>query len=254
MMNRPRISRLTRSCVAAALGASAWSVSPVAHAQAAAPALAPGQKPPCVPASAYMLGYDCELFPLPNAPAAPAPAAAPAVVVAVVPVPVVVPVAAPPAPAVAVPAAGGAAVAVPTPAEEPPPADATVVVTPPPPAPTPPADSSGGVSHGPAYAMFGVGAAGIVVTVIFGSLALSNKSTLNGECPSSSTCPSTASSTVSSLKTDGILADVGLGVAVVGVGLGAILFATEHGPSSGTGGLRVQPWIGLTSGGLKGSF
>jgi hypothetical protein len=102
--------------------------------------------------------------------------------------------------------------------------------------------------------MFAVGAAGIGVTAVFGILALSNKSTLNGECGTSSTCPASASSTVSSLKTDGILADVGLGVAVVGVGLGVVLFATEHGPSTSTGGLHVDPWIGLAAGGLKGSF
>jgi hypothetical protein len=59
---------------------------------------------------------------------------------------------------------------------------------------------------------------------------------------------------VSSLQTDGIVADVGLGVAVVGVGLGAILFATEHKSSAASSGRHIEPWIGLGAGGFKGAF
>jgi len=92
------------------------------------------------------------------------------------------------------------------------------------------------------------------MTVAFGILALKNKSTLSGECTSGNSCPPSASSTVDSLKTDGILADVGLGVAVAGVALGAILFATEHGPSATTGARHVEPWIGLGAAGFRGAF
>jgi hypothetical protein len=255
-------SRLTRSCVAALLGVSAWSTSPQAFAQSeAAPAATPppNQKPPCVPAASYTLGYDCELFPLPSlAGAAPAPAAAAGVAVAVVPVPVPggVPIPATPAggaPDVAVPAAGSPDAVVPVPAAPAEPAVAAATTTPS--APSTPTDSSSssGPSHAPAYVAFAVGVGGVGMTVAFGILALSTKSTLNGEC-SGNVCPSSASSDVSTLKTDGILADVGLGVAVAGVALGAILFATEHGPATTSGGLHVNPWIGLGAGGLKGSF
>ena len=109
-------------------------------------------------------------------------------------------------------------------------------------------------SHAPAYVAFVVGAGGIGMTVAFGILALHNKSTLNGECTSGNMCPSAASSTVSSQKTDDNLADIGLGVAVAGVAVGAILFATEHKSSTTTGRRHVEPWIGLGAGGLKGSF
>jgi hypothetical protein len=99
-----------------------------------------------------------------------------------------------------------------------------------------------------------VGAAGIGMTVAFGILALQNKSTLSGECTSGNACPSSASSTVSSLSTNGDLADVGLGIAVAGVAVGAILFATEHKSSATTGKRHVEPWIGLGAGGFKGTF
>jgi hypothetical protein len=262
MPNSLRPSRLTRSCIAAIVGACAWSVAPLASAQstpAAAPA--PGQKPPCVPAASYSLGYDCELFPLPSLPVAATAPAAVGAVVAVVPVPVpggaavpaVEPAVEPPlAPSgVPLPAAGVPGVAVPTPT---PPAEPAVAAATS--APTAPADSSSGgsPSHAPAYVAFAVGVGGVGMTVAFGILALQTKSTLSGECSSGNVCPASASSDVSTLKTDGILADVGLGVAAAGVALGAILFATEHGSSSTTGGLHVKPWIGLGAGGLKGSF
>jgi hypothetical protein len=93
------------------------------------------------------------------------------------------------------------------------------------------------------------------VAVGFGILALKTKSTLSGECASGNMCPSSASSTVSNLTLYDDITDVGLGVAVAGVALGAILFATEHGSSSTSSASKhVMPWIGLGSGGFRGSF
>jgi hypothetical protein len=181
--------------------------TPAATPAPAAPAPVPGQKEPCVPATNYALGYDCELFPLPALPPGHT------------------------APVVAAPAtiqAAGAA--------------------------TSASSSSSSPSHAPAYAAFAVGAGGVGMTVAFGILALKNKSTLSQACPTSDHCPSSASSTVSALKTDGILADVGLGVAVLGVTVGAILFATEHGSRTSTGVRHVEPWLGLGGGGFKGTF
>jgi hypothetical protein len=244
MPNRPPPSRLTRSCIAALVGASTWSAAPLAHAQTGA---VPGQKPPCVPASSYTLAYDCELFPLPTAAAPPAVVVPPAgAAAAVVPVPVPVPA---PTPA---PAPEGADAAAPVVAA--PVADVPVAVVPVPATPaSPDTTSDSGPSHAPAYVAFAVGAAGIGMTVAFGILALQNKSTLSGECPGN-TCPSSASSTVSSLNTDGDLADVGLGIAVAGVAVGAILFATEHKSSAPTASRHIEPWIGLGAGGFKGTF
>jgi hypothetical protein len=172
---------------------------------------APGQKPPCVPATSYVLGYDCELFPLPNLAghSADTPAAAAA--------------------------AGGG--------------DVEAAATPP-----PSSSSSGGKSHAPAYVMFGVAAAGVGTSVAFGILALQKKSALNSECPNSSDCPQSASSNVSALKLDGILADVGAGVAVVGITVGTILFISESGHSSSSAARKVTPWLGLGAGGVRGTF
>jgi hypothetical protein len=87
----------------------------------------------------------------------------------------------------------------------------------------------------------------------FGILALKTNSTLSDEC-SRGACPSSASSTVSKLTLYQDLTDVGLGVAVAGVALGTILFATEHGSSSKTGSRHVDPWIGMGAAGVRGSF
>ncbi len=230
-------SRLRLSCGAVLLGAFAWSLPALAQtAPGPSPAASPppGQKPPCIPASSYVLGYDCELFPLPTLPT-PAPAEAPAAVVAVVPVVPVAPGAEPPA-----------AASIPAPAPTPPPTPA-----PPPAAQTSSSDNS--PSHAPAYVAFALGAGGVGMTVAFGILALQTKSTLNGECMSGN-CPASASSTVSKLNLYDDLADVGLGVAVAGVAVGAILFATERSSSSSSGARHIEPWIGLGAGGVKGTF
>jgi hypothetical protein len=185
------------------------ALSSSALADDSAPAAA-GQKEPCVPATNYTLGYDCELFPLPSLAGQPAAGAA---------------------------AASGAPVAA---------ASA--------PSSSESSSSSTGPSHAPAYVMLALGAGGAGMTAAFGILALKNKSTLKGECSTNDDCPPSASSTVSALKTDGILADVGLGVALAGVTLGAILFATESGSRSTSGSKHVQPWIGLGAGGMSGTF
>jgi hypothetical protein len=229
VLKSPRRPRLTLASVAL-FGACSWSAS-------TALAQPTGQKPPCVPAASYALGYDCELFPLPGAAAAAAaaPAAAPA-----------------PGAAPVVPAAGAASPAASSTPAETPPASSPPDSSPPPSS----SSSSSGPSHAPAYISFALGVGGAGMAAAFGILALKTKSTLSGECSSGNMCPSSASSTVSTLSLDEDLADVGLGVAVVGVALGAILFATEHGSSSSstTGARHVQPWVGLGSGGVRGSF
>jgi hypothetical protein len=90
------------------------------------------------------------------------------------------------------------------------------------------------------------------MTLAFGILALQTKSTLAAECPGGG-CPPSDSSTVSNLSLYGTLADVGLGISVAGVVTGIVLYVTEK-PSSSTASLHVEPWIGLGSGGLRGSF
>jgi hypothetical protein len=119
--------------------------------------------------------------------------------------------------------------------------------------------ASTGHSRVPAYVALGAGGAGVLVTAVFGALALGNKSTLNGDCTAGhSTCPSSAQSEINSFRTNAIVSDIGLGVAVVGVGMGGILLLTNHGESSPppptSSAMQVTPWLGFGSAGVRGSF
>jgi hypothetical protein len=90
------------------------------------------------------------------------------------------------------------------------------------------------------------------MTAAFGVLSLQTKSTLSKDC-SNGNCPSQDAQKVSNLKLYDNMADIGLGVAAAGVITGVILLLTEK-PSSTTGARHVEPWIGVGSGGMRGSF
>ena len=115
----------------------------------------------------------------------------------------------------------------------------------------PPAHSSS--SRIPAYVALGVGGAGVVVTTVFGILALGSKSTLNTACGTSPTaCPP---SDVSSLSTNATVSDIGLGVAIAGIGVGGLLlFLHRNDNAPKSAGAHVSPWMGLGAAGLRGSF
>jgi len=148
----------------------------------------------------------------------------------------------------------------PTPTIAPPPLPVTPVVPQPPPSPSGP--SAHTHSRTPAYIALGVGGAGVVVTTVFGILALGNKSSLDTACGSDKTsCPASQSSNLSSLKTDSIVSDVGLGFAIAGVGVGSVLLLLNRGESSASAppddkrvAFRVAPWVGVGAAGMKGSF
>ena len=113
-----------------------------------------------------------------------------------------------------------------------------------------PAASSGHTTL--AYVSLGVGAAGLVVGSIFGALALGDQGTLKGQCPTTSTCLGSQQSEIDTLHLNEVLADVGFGVGVVGVGLGAVLLLTT-GPSEPTAtALHVD--VGPASIALRGRF
>ena len=128
--------------------------------------------------------------------------------------------------------------------------------------PATPEHASSGGGKGPAIVSLAIGGAGLIVGTVAGILALSTKSTLNGECgPSKTACPGGAQSDINSLSTKATVSTIGFGVGIVGGVVGIILLATSHGsetpqapPSAGATALRVSPWIGLGSAGLEGSF
>jgi hypothetical protein len=103
--------------------------------------------------------------------------------------------------------------------------EATPAPAPPPAEPAPAADTgSNRSSLRPwAYVAGGVGAAGLVTFGVFAVLAKSTYDDLNGACHGGP-CPPSKNGEISSGKTQQVVANVGLGVGIVGVAVGATLF------------------------------
>jgi len=113
---------------------------------------------------------------------------------------------------------------------------------PPPADTTPPASSSGRAKLRPwAYVAGGVGVAGLATFTIFGLMSNSNYSDLQNSCHPG--CPASKSSEIDNGKTYQLVANIGLGVGIVGVAAGATLFVLSLGGKSApaTTGLVVGP-------------
>jgi hypothetical protein len=125
--------------------------------------------------------------------------------------------------------------------EEPPPAE-------------PPPDTSGGASklRPYSYVVGGVGVAGLALFAVYGLMASSTYSDLQGACPNNA-CPPGKQSEIDSGRTQQAVANVSLVVGAVGLAAGGTLFvlSLSNGSSKAhTTGLVVAP--GYT--GLQGSF
>jgi hypothetical protein len=148
--------------------------------------------------------------------------------------------------------------AAPVPAPTPVPANTT---------PAPAADTSApaqsaGHSKTLPIVLFSVGGAGIVVGSVFGVLALSTKSSLDGACVNK-VCPASSQSNINSLSTQATVSTIGFGVGVVAAALGVYFLVTSGASGSGDAkpatasaspGLWLQPWVGLGSAGVGGTF
>ncbi|HEX8791900.1 MAG TPA: tetratricopeptide repeat protein [Polyangiaceae bacterium] len=115
---------------------------------------------------------------------------------------------------------------------------------------TPPPASSGRAGLRPwAYVAGGVGVAGLAAFTIFGLMANSNFSDLQNSCHPLSACPSSKSGEIDSGKTDQIIANIGLGVGIVGVAAGATLFVLSLGgksaPAASTGLVVGPSFVGV---------
>jgi hypothetical protein len=123
---------------------------------------------------------------------------------------------------------------------------------PPPPPPPPPVETSSHSSLRPwAYVAGGVGVAGLATFGVFALMAKSTYDDLNTACHGGP-CPPSKNGEISSGKTQQLVANVGLGVGVVGVALGATLFVLsmpKSTPESGAAlvvtptGLRVDGYF-----------
>jgi Tetratricopeptide repeat len=110
------------------------------------------------------------------------------------------------------------------------PPSAASITPPPPPAPTapiaqpPPASPPSEPNRAPSFIAFGIGGAAAASAVVTGLIAKGKYDDADETCK-----PSCSDDTVSSIKTMALVTDVLSGVAVVGVGVGAILLLTSGG-------------------------
>jgi hypothetical protein len=128
------------------------------------------------------------------------------------------------------------------------------VAAPPPPAPVappaPPASSSPSLRTW-AYVAGGVGGAGLITFAIFGAMTSSKYSSLEAACPDKNDC-SGKQSDVDAGKTYQTVANVGLGVGLVGVAAGATLFVLSLNQPKDEGATKVA--FGLGSATVSGHF
>lgn len=138
----------------------------------------------------------------------------------------------------------------------------TITLKLPKPAPLPPPpqlpikepESSGSWMRTAGIIGLGAGGAGLVLFGLTGGIALSQNATLeengcsDGRCPAWSRPGSYSGLRVASMV--GLYAGIGL------AGVGATLFLLAPSPSSNKtpAGARIEPWIGVASGGVRGAF
>ena len=99
----------------------------------------------------------------------------------------------------------------------------------------------------------GVGGAGLIVGSIVGALAFKDKSTLNGECKTPTTCPTSAQGDLDTLRSHTLLSTVGFVIGAVGIGAGIVIWrigGDDAAPRKETpktdAALTMAPgWLGL---------
>ncbi|MEI9942001.1 MAG: hypothetical protein WDO69_32715 [Pseudomonadota bacterium] len=108
-------------------------------------------------------------------------------------------------------------------------------------------------SKAPAFVAFGIGAAGLVAGSITGALALGKAS----DCPNK-VCENQAD--LDSARTMATVSTISFGVGIAGVAVGTILLLTGNSSSEKVAKvqpapkLALQPWFGVSSVGVTGSF
>ncbi len=114
--------------------------------------------------------------------------------------------------------------------------------------PPPPAKSGTSSRRVAAYAIGGVGVAGLVLGGVMGGLALGKKSTLQDHCgsainaPSELGCNQTGLDAAGTAKTLGLVSTIGFAAGLAGIGAAVVLLVTEHTPVKPATGAR-GPWI-----------
>ncbi|MEO8900327.1 MAG: hypothetical protein ABI488_01875 [Polyangiaceae bacterium] len=121
--------------------------------------------------------------------------------------------------------------------------------------PLPPPEPAAKKNNTAAYVLLGVGGAGLIVGSVTGALAFGKAS----DCPNK-VCKS--QSDLDGAKSMATVSTIGFGVGIVGVALGTIFLLTgnhsEAAPAAALARparkLALQPWFGVNTAGLMGSF
>jgi len=112
-------------------------------------------------------------------------------------------------------------------------------------------------SHTLAYIGFGVGGAGLVVGAITGFMSMSKTSSLKNDCPNDQ-CPASKHDDLQSAKSLATISTISFIVAGVGATVGIIDLLANKGSSSSPEpaptAATLQPYVGLGSAGIQGSF
>ncbi len=138
------------------------------------------------------------------------------------------------------------------------------VDVPPAPAPAPPPPPPGGPPPDPSYRTpllaklaFGVAVGGTVVGIVAGIEALSYENSVSGECPSSHRCVAgtQGANDLGSAHTWANVSTVSFVLAGAGLVTGVVDMFVEQGHHAReAGAVRVAPWVGVGSAGVRGQF
>jgi hypothetical protein len=106
----------------------------------------------------------------------------------------------------------------------------------------------------------GAGAASAVLGSVFGILALDQHSTLTHNCDSNGSCPATQAdyNAIAHQSAYAVTSTVAFAFGIAAAGAGTVLLIVSSGGSSESAApahaVTAQPWIGVGSAGMTGSF
>jgi hypothetical protein len=105
------------------------------------------------------------------------------------------------------------------------------------------------------YVGFGIAAVGASAGAVSGLLSISATGRAKATCEDTR-CPEITRNDLESARSTAAISNIAFAVAGAGliVGLGALLLETPAPPKTPALGMRVEPWIGATGGGVRGTF
>jgi serine/threonine-protein kinase len=116
---------------------------------------------------------------------------------------------------------------------------------------TSPSSPESGSSNVPIFLIGGIGIVGLGIGTYFGVQATSLSKESNEKCPTTSCEDAAAVEMMHTANRDAWIANVGIGVGVVGVGVATYLFFAGRGSKETKSGLTVLPIVGVREGGLS---